>query len=49
VLPDSAQLYDRANDPLELDNLFERDPQRLKEMAGRAFEIFGRSGGCGSR
>jgi len=43
VLPDSAQLYDRANDPHELDNLFEREPQRLKELARQAIEIFSRS------
>lgn len=43
VLPDSPQLYDRVRDPKELVNLYDVDPQRLKDMAALTHDIFNRS------
>jgi len=44
VLPDTAQLYDRRNDPHELQNLFEQEREgRGKSMATLANEIYARS------
>lgn len=43
VLPDSAQLYDRAQDPGELTNLHKMEPERVKAMASLTRQIFERS------
>jgi hypothetical protein len=40
VLPDSPQLFDRTNDPRELVDLHERQPDRVKSMAAATREIF---------
>jgi arylsulfatase A-like enzyme len=43
VLLQVPQLYDRARDPLELDNLWKRDPARIEAMSAYLKELYNRS------